>query len=733
MKKIIYYIIFFILFNSLYSCNNDKLTADEPDLFYPVNVFKKTEIILPENMTLKHGTLYADNGRYRMLCADYSDNAGKYFIYSAGFDGTDATLTPLIVINDGAEISLAAFEKNGSYYTYEVEFESNKYYLSRFAEDGSLLYSISLDSASFAGGIINLVPLDDGTIYISSDSVIVKISETGNIGTQIKTRSTNEQINNIKYIGDRLYIGITNKDTLKYLCLYAEGDTDTVTGEIKITENYNVNFFGGPDFDMYYYNDSSLYGYDMIGNESEIISLTNSCVSDRINNFTVIDAENMVYIYLDMGTYTFHAAQLTKVPDDQIVPKEIINMACIDGVNIRTKLNISDFNGTNGKYHVICEDYKYNENMSADEQLSLDIIAGRVPDVIVSGENYNLENYAEKNLLCDLYGFMEDDPDINRDDLLSCIKIPFESDGKLYRLVTNFSIDTIAGKVKNIGNQKSWSLSEILAYEKNLPQDVSLFGSVPQGMVTSIFMKTGLDTFVDYNTAACSFDGDEFISLLEYLSALSENVTQDTGYRSYRDDKTILYSLNIRSLSDYIQMMYFFNFDELNLIGNPVKSGSGTIIVPQCEYGISADSPVKDGAWELLKFLMRDECLYDEEIGQLKFPATVSAMDKYIDSYHNHVFVYDNNTEMLFSCDSKETAEKVMTASQQIYIITQEDLAPLLDAFNSIDKTMSDINRSRIREIVFEELNIFLRGAKKAEETAEIIQSRVSIYLSENK
>lgn len=733
MKKIIYYIIFFILFNSLYSCNNDKLTLDQPDLFYPVNVFKKSEIILPDNITLKHNTLYVDNGRYCMLCVDYSDSSGKYFIYSAGMDGTDATLTPLILINDEADISLAAFEKSGSYYTYEVIHDGNKYYLNHFAEDNSLLYSISLDSETFTGGINNIVPLEDGTIYISTDSVITKISETGNIITQIKTRSTNEQINNIKYIGDKLYIGITNKDTIKYSCLYAESDTETITGEIKITENFNSNFCCGPDFDMYYYNDSSLYGYDIIGNESEIISLTNSCISDRINDFAVIDAENMVYIYLNMSTYTFHAAQLTKVPDDKIVPKEIINMACIDGVNIRTNLNISDFNGTNGKYHVICKDYKYNENMSADEQLSLDIIAGRIPDVIISGENYNLENYSEKDLLCDLYGFMDNDPDMNRDDLLSCIKTPFESDGKLYRLVTNFSIDTIAGKFKNIGSQKSWSLSEILAYEKNLPEGVSLFGSVPQGMVTSILMKTGLDTFVDYNMAACSFDSDEFIYLLEYLSALPENVAQDTGYGSYRDDKTMLYSLNIRNLSDYIQMMNFFNFDELNLIGYPVKSGSGTIIVPQCEYGITADSPVKDGAWELLKCLMRDECLYDEEIGQLEFPATFSAMDKYIKSYYNHVFVYDNNTEMLFSCDSKETAEKVMTASQQIYIITQEDLEPLLEAFNSIDKTVSDINRSRIREIVFEELNIFLRGVKKAEETAGIIQSRVSIYLSENK
>ena len=61
----------------------------------------------------------------------------------------------------------------------------------------------------------------------------------------------------------------------------------------------------------------------------------------------------------------------------------------------------------------------------------------------------------------------------------------------------------------------------------------------------------------------------------------------------------------------------------------------------------------------------------------------------------------------------------------------QEDIDTVLNIIDSLDTKVSI--DSKISDIINEESGAFFAGQKSAEETADIIQSRVKVYISETK
>ena len=759
MKKLIciMLVICFIFSIALSSCKNGGDTEDRVNsksgtgdgLYYPENVFKKTDIKLPDGVFLSGSDnfFYYDN-RYYFSCVEYSaeGNIIGNYLYSADTTGGNLEFFPIVTAEPDTSPGLIKPAGNGKFAVLEytdTPADERKYYLSYIDKNGSLLSSVYLNEIlPLSVSALSLTAADNNAVCFFSDKHIVKISENGDILSSIAFDRENEKIDRLYFIGGVMYAGAVNENLPGQYFFYKENENGSLSSEAVFITDYNENFYIGADYDIFYYKDRVFYGLDFGGGETALCNYDFSAIEASPKNAAVCDSDRMACIYSDINTLRPYAAILTRIPQEELKPRTLIKLAATRSGMFTN--SVVSFNRESDKYYVEVIYYSGTDTMTPGEELSYDMLAGNTPDLIVACGDGMLEGFAEKNILCDLYSFMDKNNSANtlaRDDLLQCVKTPFETNGKLCRLVTNFSIDTLIAKEKNVGGGDGWTLREILNFEKSLPEGTTLFGGLYDGLVLNIMLKLGVNGFVNYENASCSFETDEFIELLEYLKAQPKpaSVVSTTAIGDLMNDKAIIYTNApfltpaISSFDDYTTIMNYFNFEKINIIGYPTSFGSGSIIVPQYEYGITEASSQKDGAWEFLSHAMRDELLFYETYYHLKFPSTVSAMEKYANLYCSFGYVYDINSRYGYAKGPAEYCIENKYDNEEVYVLTKKDLEPFYKMLDNITFVSTDIKSSNIDNFIGEEIRIFLDSGKSAAETAKILQSRTSIYLNETK
>lgn len=126
------------------------------------------------------------------------------------------------------------------------------------------------------------------------------------------------------------------------------------------------------------------------------------------------------------------------------------------GTNYITKSKIEEFNGGNRDYYIEYRDYSEgllgwsgNKDTTvyrdAQSRLYGEIAAGRCPDIL--DESLPLDTLAKKRALEDLWPWIDSDPEISRERLMTHVLECLEVDGKLSRVCAGFKIETaVAGR-----------------------------------------------------------------------------------------------------------------------------------------------------------------------------------------------------------------------------------------------------------------------------------------------
>jgi len=139
-------------------------------------------------------------------------------------------------------------------------------------------------------------------------------------------------------------------------------------------------------------------------------------------------------------------AILTRVSDNEIVPKRLVELAIISYMSDNIIHAVTEFNQNNNDYRIVINDYTLNSLEKGIEMFNLDITTGKIPDMVLFGESAPYESYASKKLFTDLYNFLDNDPDITRDDIFKAVRGLCETNDKLYRIPTSFTYDSNAGR-----------------------------------------------------------------------------------------------------------------------------------------------------------------------------------------------------------------------------------------------------------------------------------------------
>ena len=164
--------------------------------------------------------------------------------------------------------------------------------------------------------------------------------------------------------------------------------------------------------------------------------------------------------------------------------------------------------------------------------------------------------------------------------------------------------------------------------------------------------------------------------------------------------------------------------EDVTIIGFPTESRNGNAIIPSNQIALSAKSGCQEGAWEFIRYYLTDE--YQESL-EYQFPIKKTTLAKMEQEANERPYWEDEE-------GNKEYYDDTYWLNDVEVIIepmTQEEAAEFT-AFLSGLTLVGAYDQSMI-EIVTEEAQAFFEGQKSAQDVADIIQSRIQIYVSESR
>ena len=626
---------------------------------------------------------------------------------------------------------------------------------------------------------LNSINVTGDTALLAVDSGLYSVDAAMTTAKEIKLDDMS-YINTMIPCDGGVYVSYNTASDYKQKVVRVDTASYTVGAPLDIPSrvtNYLYGAMASETYDFVYKNSIGLYGYDMASDtETELINWINSDINSSNMNDTYITPDGVVYTMLrkyDNDGQTLQVLKMTRVPDEEVVEKYMLTYGCIY-IDYNILDQIIEFNRTSEEYRITIRDYSMynseeNEWKGAATQFSNDIISGNIPDIIQVSEELPTANYAAKGLFADLRPFIEGDPVFAADDLYENILEAFSFGGKLYQIAPSFSVRTLAAKSSLVGDDDGWTMDGLLAALAKLEPGTDPFG----GEVTRVDFLNALcasvrDQFIDKETGKCSFNSPEFIKILEFTKTLPEkSIWETTNWEEvgedfyldmetrYRDDRALLYQMYLGNYTSFWEIQQGLFGERISLVGYPNENRLGATIYPSTSFAVSAQSLCQEGAWAFISDYFAEQKAQDAN-DMYQFSIFRSINKKLADqalAYHDNYW-YEQEGEdiiveevvpaidedMMVNPDdpygNAENGEKTWTywiANQQINLgLMTEEAVARMDAFLE-SLTQCYQYDEPMMKIILEEASAFFSGQKSAEEIANLIQSRVSIYVAEGR
>lgn len=444
---------------------------------------------------------------------------------------------------------------------------------------------------------------------------------------------------------------------------------------------------------------------------------------------------------------------LTEQDVSELKAKEVITMATYNGFAILDE-EVRYFNQHNDKYKI---EYKNLEGVYDDDilaELRLQIISGDAPDILPQVLRMDIDTM-NPAAFADLYEFIDKDPDISRDDFLPNVRKAMERDGRLVMLAPTFEFQTVTAKGGYTGVRENWSIDDFITAYKNKPADKEMFRFQESSARSGYFSEVvQLPFFVDYDNAECHFDSPEFIKLLNFFNDEKIGLSMTEYYNLSRDFSYELIPFPIKNGNLFVDfeqpsIQWFGQFldQKRNEYGNDyVIAGypydgkqSGSFITIEAS-AITATSKHKEGAWEFLRMMLTDE--YYTEINSnkyLSFPSLKKRFDE-LAGYtmqDGYPFFKADDSGRIIPGEFEKTewryydwddVNKKMIDGGKLEPFSQEEYDYFYNLVTNAEIIRHD---NEINKIVNEETMKFFDYECSAEECTDMIQNRVSLYLSE--
>ncbi len=495
--------------------------------------------------------------------------------------------------------------------------------------------------------------------------------------------------------------------------------------------------YPGKAFDFYVEERSGIKVFNL-GDEQMTLVCDFESSDIVINYLTYIgdDENGKIFVINEMPDEGSELASLTKINPSEITEKEIITVGTIF-ISDEVRKRVSKFNKNSEKYRIKLIDYA-NESGGTDlsgyfecvDKIGLELVQGQGPDIMVVYHSAALQNYAKKGVFEPLDSYFENDPDISISDLLPNVVDATRVNGELYTVVPSFYVNTCVAAKDKLGNQKVTLENYKEICEANGIDPVVGMGYMTRDAATDFYETTG-STFINYENGTCSFDSEGFVNLLKFINQFPEETEDDEDndeweeYETYfRQNKALLLDYTLASFQDYKLLLDGYFGTDVEFNGYPTNDGGKSFLSMGMQIAMNHNCKYKDAAWEFMK------SFYDYDYRnklQRDFPIKKSALEAMAAKAQERPYYTNSKGEEVYTGDILGIGNE----EYQLDELSKEETETVIDFISSV--TDVSTNEIQIENIITEEAGAYYENQKSAEEVADIIQSRVSIYLSENR
>ena len=534
--------------------------------------------------------------------------------------------------------------------------------------------------------------------------------------------------------------GIINKDG-KSVIIYNDKDWETKVADFNadsltigepleiskdITDD-GINSVTFANNKYYFASYSAFYEFDPAAKESKkLFKFLDVDVAE--GNVSKINVTEDGTIYLFTHNYEIGETELVKVTEKKrsevTTKKEIVIASLYDDYDVKN--SIVQFNKLNPDIHVTLKSYYSWENADADIK---DAMATMLNDMTSSGQidiinlaDVSVNDYVSQHVVEDLTPYLANSTKIHLEDFNENIVNAYRFGDTLVSIPYSYNLQTLAVSKDLFGDKPGLKMSDMIEYDKAHPK-MKLSEYVSRDDLIQLCLANNIDYFINRETGECKFDTDEFKMILEYLSTYPEEIDWDA---EDADDLNVMDKLanglimaypcslyNFESVQEYDDYIFAGN---ANFIGMPTIDGTPSATINATGvYAICSGSQNKDSAWEFIEYILTKE-YGDSDWG---FPTNNNEYKRLLEKELSK---------------TGETGSGVGFGDGPIYnyhYATQEEI----DTINSILSVakIGDSASGEIFKIIEEESGSYFAGQKTLDETAKIIQSRVSIYVQENR
>ncbi len=767
MKKILIFVSVLLMISGV-SCNEKSVTstsemetsADNPESIEITQLmYKQEHLSFPEDMSERMGLYYHDGVK---LVYKSKNDGIKIMSYDENMNES-GTVTLINSENlpheacfctksDGKIIMFCMYvDYDGDESKDPEDFYKNAVVspeIRTYSPDGELLETHEVDGfhsyedfnfidAFYEYGENYVISFNGGYALVSADGEIL------NMPTENKPLVFATDTDGKTYIFDWQKYSVTDGKKLSL-------DENNATEYGKYINRTGAVFGGAGDFKLYVILNEGIFGIAPDDKLVQIMDFTDSNVSPSGIYFACYASDGKFVICGDDQTLAdgMFLDTLTVRPDDYVENKKTISLGAVGGGHNSPEIAMM-YNKQSDNYNVEIKKYENIDN------LKLDVLSGDAPDLFACAETTFMYRYANMGAFANLYDFMDNNDGIKRDDILENVLQAYEYKGELYGIPVAFSMDGIYLANSDVISKdySYWNYDEFLNFAENLPEGMYL------GSKNSIFAYRDIlfseiciqnvCDWIDYDNYTCDFNNEKFINLLNFCNDVEINEPYDWENSSWGDEQ---YEMELWETETSVLRKTALLYTNTSLMGSfsdfinfPVQTGlylndNYTFLIPPSDdrtcgisttndmcFSILSGTENPDGAWDFMNYVLspyfQNNYLQVSHSFSSNKESYEYKMNKMIEKYKESVPTpFDPMTN---DWGNPET-EGITWKNKPI---TDKDIDYINDFISHCNK-LSDSD-SDAQEIIREECNKFMNGEISAEECAERIQNRVSIYLSE--
>lgn len=697
------------------------------------------------------GTLWAIYGSYTYRYnppADLAEDDSMYNYYEEGENKTGL----LHLDADGKELNRIEFN--------QTDENGNSFYVSSFFVDNS------------------------GNVYLSDWQNVYIYDQDGNKKTTVDLGENGGDLCELKagVVGVSYYKNDEAKPEESGR-VFQEIDpaTGKLTGDTVKLPDVAYSFFPGDDvYDIYYDYNGNIYGYkfDTDTKDKVIDWIECDINSNNINSYSILPDGRVIAFessYDDQAQKNnMQLIVMTRVDAASVVNKTVLTFACMY-LDWNMRDAIVKFNRASNTHRIVVRDYsEYNTDDDYNagiQKLNTEMLSGKLPDMI-DNNTYSMpvEQYAAKGFLTDLYELIDADADLSREDFVQPVLKALESaDGKLYQLPSTFAVSTAIALDKVAGDYDTWNLAAVKDAMTKLQDGASVFDVYrTKSDILQTCISRNIDAFVDWENGSAHFDSDEFKALLEFANQFPEtydweNATDeenDSAQNRMNSGKQLMTDMYVSSFEDMLYQLTGYN-GGVKFVGYPSEDGtSNHTFQIDGSIAISSTCADKTAAWNFMKQFLTED--YQSGSNVWNFPINQKAFDQKMKDAMTEEYQTDENGNVVkdengnpiripkmtyyttdagggvaFAATTETAASTVVIGgsgvnedgSISIYAMTQEQADQILDLINATTAVYG--YDESILNIISDEAAAYFAGEKSLDDTANMIQSRVNLYVAE--